>query len=219
MEAVFNLTRPPFPWPGILQTSTDPPGCPQTMPCKLPLSQILCPKKVSEDCLFLNVFTPLTATPTSKLPVMVFFHGGNFIKVLFSHLAYLYPFTPILPQGYSNALIYDGEYIANTTSTLVVTVNYRLGVLGFLVYGKNESGPRGNYGLRVSTDGNVVSLVLKSQSHYQDQRLALEWVQNNIANFGGDPAQVTFWGQSAGAVSGAVHMASIKSAGLFSKVS
>lgn len=53
-------------------------------------------------------------------------------------------------QGYSNALIYDGEFIANTTSTVVVTVNYRLGAIGFLVYGDDDSGPRGNYGFKVS---------------------------------------------------------------------
>lgn len=73
------LFRPPFPWPGILQCTTDPPGCPQD--CLLPTPNILCPKTISEDCLFLNVFTPLTATPTSMLPVMAFFHGGNFIAV------------------------------------------------------------------------------------------------------------------------------------------
>lgn len=55
-----------------------------------------------------------------------------------------------MPQGYSNALLYNGEYIANTTSTVVITINYRLGALGFLVYGDDDSGPRGNYGLRVS---------------------------------------------------------------------
>ena len=58
---------------------------------------------------------------------------------------------PFSLQGYSNALLYDGKYIANTTSTVVVTVNYRLGALGFLVYGDDDSGPRGNYGLRVNT--------------------------------------------------------------------
>eukprot|EP00731_Ephydatia_muelleri_P030401 Em0021g924a len=156
-------------------TTANPPGCPQSVPCGLPLSSFLCPPVIQEDCLYLNVFTPLDAMPGSNYPVMFFIHGGNFLR------------------GYSGGQLYDGQYIANTTSTVVVTANYRLGAIGYLVYGDSL---KGNYGLK-------------------DQRLALEWVRDNIANFGGNPYLVTYWGQSAGAISGAVHMTSIKSAGLF----
>lgn len=169
-----------FPVPGILQTTEDPPGCPQLEPCDLPLPQVTCPKRVSEDCLYLNIFTPRNAQQTSNLPVMVFLHGGNFLR------------------GYSGGLMYDGQYVANTTSVIVVTVNYRLGAMGFLVYGEGEGAPTGNYGLR-------------------DQRMALEWVRDNIKGFGGNPRQVTLWGQSAGAASVLIHMASIRSAGLFNQ--
>ncbi|XP_065887598.1 crystal protein-like [Dysidea avara] len=166
---------PPFPWPGILQVTEDPPGCPQSKVCQLP--PWACPKKTQEDCLYLNVFTPLTATPSSKLPVMVFMHGGGFVR------------------GYSGGLIYDGQYMVNQTNVILVTINYRLGALGFLVYGsKQEIG--GNYGLK-------------------DQRFAFKWIQDNIANFGGNPNSVTIFGQSAGGVSVAAHMCSVKSSGLF----
>ena len=57
----INLSSPPDPWEGVIHTVADPPGCPQSLPCKLPLPTLLCPQRVSEDCLFLNVFTPLTA--------------------------------------------------------------------------------------------------------------------------------------------------------------
>lgn len=167
--------RPPTPWQDVKLTTANPPGCPQSIPCGLPLSSFLCPPVIQEDCLYLNVFTPLDAMPGSNYPVMFFIHGGNFLR------------------GYSGGQLYDGQYIANTTHTVVITANYRLGALGYLVYGDSV---KGNYGLK-------------------DQRLALEWVRDNIANFGGNPYLVTFWGQSAGAVSGAVHMTSIKSAGLF----
>lgn len=61
-EQLFSIPRRVLPVPGILQATEDPPGCPQVMPCELPLPQYLCPKKVSEDCLYLNVFTPRNAT-------------------------------------------------------------------------------------------------------------------------------------------------------------
>jgi carboxylesterase type B len=109
----------------------DPPGCPQSIPCNLPLPELTCPKRVTEDCLYLNVFTPLSAQPDAKIPVMVFFHGGNFLR------------------GYSGGFLYDGQYIANTSSTVVVTVNYRLGAIGFLVFGEGSDAIEGNYGFKV----------------------------------------------------------------------
>ncbi|KAJ9446133.1 cAMP-regulated D2 protein [Diplonema papillatum] len=144
-------------------------GCPQE--CLLP--PMTCPPKTSEDCLFLNVFTP-THPAASSLPVLFFIHGGDFF------------------QGYGGGVLYDGSYYANQTNTVFVSINYRLGVLGFLsgfAYG-------GNYGL-------------------EDQRVALRWVQTNIARFGGDPGRVTIIGQSAGAMSAAFHLVNPGSADLF----
>jgi carboxylesterase type B len=179
-ELRWKYPVPPEPWEGVIETVADPPGCPQSIPCNLPLPELTCPKRVTEDCLYLNVFTPLSAQPDAKIPVMVFFHGGNFLR------------------GYSGGFLYDGQYIANTSSTVVVTVNYRLGAIGFLVFGEGSDAIEGNYG-------------------FKDQRLALHWVQDNIAAFGGDPGQVTIWGQSAGAVSVALHMTTVRSSGLFNK--
>ena len=90
--------------------------------------------------------------------------------------------------------MYDGSYVAVTGNVVVVTVNYRLGAFGFLVTDKLN----GNLGL-------------------MDQRLAMHWVQQNIHVFGGDPKQITIWGESAGAMSVGVHLVSPKSRGLFTK--
>ncbi|XP_077989481.1 cAMP-regulated D2 protein-like [Glandiceps talaboti] len=167
--------RQPASWsPNIYNATTDPPACPQQ--CHLPPHT--CPNKTSEDCLSLTLFSPLNSTPSSKYPVMVFFHGGNF------------------RQGSGYSLLQDGRYIANHTNTIVIFVNYRLGALGFLVAGKGEGAATGNYG-------------------FLDQRLALEWVRDNVNNFGGDPGKVTIFGQSAGAQSVALHLASPKSDHLF----
>ena len=172
------------------------------MPCGLPIPAILCPKTVSEDCLFLNVFTPLTATPTSKLPVMVFFHGGNFIKVKVfttakNSIMACSKVNIHAVQGYSNSLIYNGEYITNRTSTVVVTVNYRIGALGFLVYGEDESGPRGNYGLKVGK----VKLILES---IIEAGLFLVPIPGPAFGSGMDPGQhcQLWWGPESGDVLG-----------------
>lgn len=144
----------------------------------------------SEDCLFLNVWTPATS-PNDALPVYVFIHGGAF------------------SSGSGSELIYDGGRMASG-GVVVVTINYRLGALGFLATRGllEESGMTGNYGLL-------------------DQIQALKWVQENISAFGGDPKKVTIGGQSAGAYSvtalllsplakGLFHQAIVESGSIFS---
>uniref|UniRef100_A0A8C4RDU3 Carboxylic ester hydrolase n=1 Tax=Erpetoichthys calabaricus TaxID=27687 RepID=A0A8C4RDU3_ERPCA len=168
------------PWHGIYDGTFPRPGCPQL--CKQLV--FACPKQISEDCLYLNVFVPLTASLTpapkySSLPVMVWIHGGNF------------------RDGTGSALLYDGCFLANSTNTVVVTINYRLGALGFLVTGMNSS---------KDISGNLGFL---------DQQKALTWVQMNIASFGGDPRKVTLFGQSAGAQSVGLHLTVRSSESLF----
>ena len=125
----------------------------------------------SEDCLFLNIWTPRAAVEQHKrLPVMVFIHGGYFV------------------YGAGSDPLYDGSYLAASGDVVVVTLNYRLGSLGFLAV--PELGLTGNYGIL-------------------DQRLALRWVAENIAAFGGDPSKVTIFGESAGAMSVGLHLFSI----------
>ena len=125
----------------------------------------------SEDCLFLNIWTPRAAVERDKrLPVMVFIHGGYFVF------------------GAGSLPLYDGSYLAASGDVVVVTLNYRLGALGFLAV--PELGLTGNYGIL-------------------DQRLALRWVAENIAAFGGDPRKVTIFGESAGAMSVGLHLFSI----------
>lgn len=135
--------------------------------------------KGQEDCLTLNVYTPAGATPQSQLPVMAWIHGGSFIA------------------GSSSG--YSGAELARKYGVVVVTLNYRLGALGWLslpALSQEAGGQSGNYGL-------------------QDQQAALRWVQRNIAAFGGDPAKVTVVGESAGGMSVCAHLASPQSAGLF----
>src|SRR5262245_15380817 len=125
----------------------------------------------SEDCLFLNIWTPRAAVERNqRLPVMVFIHGGFFLF------------------GAGSLPLYDGAYLAASGDVVVVTLNYRLGALGFLAV--PELGLTGNYGI-------------------MDQRLALRWVAENIAAFGGDPGKVTIFGESAGAMSVGLHLFSI----------
>ncbi|MEM7223074.1 MAG: carboxylesterase family protein [Pseudomonadota bacterium] len=129
---------------------------------------------MSEDCLSLNVWSP-AAGAGDKLPVMVFLHGGAFVI------------------GSSRNPLYQAGKLAAHGQVVVVSLNYRLGALGFLA---GLEGLAGNYGLL-------------------DQRLALQWVRDNIAGFGGDPAKVTLFGESAGAMSVGLHLISPESAPLF----
>jgi para-nitrobenzyl esterase len=136
-------------------------------------------KGPSEDCLYLNVWAPETESG-EKLPVMVWIFGGGFVA------------------GGTSEPRQDGETLAKK-GVVVVSMNYRLGVFGFLAHpelSKESGGHSGNYGLL-------------------DQLAALQWVKRNIAAFGGDPSQVTIFGESAGSFSVSAHMASPLSLGLF----
>jgi para-nitrobenzyl esterase len=119
----------------------------------------------SEDCLFLNVWRP--ATTAEKLPVIVFVHGGSNIT------------------GYTADPVYDGAALSRTANAVVVTVNYRLGVLGFL------NSPHLKTGDALDDSGNFALLDLVK---------SLQFINRNIASFGGDAGNVTLMGQSAGAV-------------------
>ncbi|TMI95638.1 MAG: carboxylesterase family protein [Bacteroidetes bacterium] len=128
---------------------------------------------MNEDCLYLNVWTP-ASTGNEKLPVLVYFYGGGFMA------------------GDGSEPRYDGESMARK-GIVAITVNYRLGVFGFLSYPElTKESPHhasGNYGLL-------------------DQSAALQWVQKNIAAFGGDPKRITIAGESAGSFSVSAQMAS-----------
>uniref|UniRef100_A0A3Q0RBN1 Carboxylic ester hydrolase n=1 Tax=Amphilophus citrinellus TaxID=61819 RepID=A0A3Q0RBN1_AMPCI len=136
----------------------------------------------SEDCLYLNIFVPQGSSLSTNLPVMVYLFGGAFLLGASNDLAIL---------GDS---LYDGKEMADRGKVIIVTVNYRVGTLGFLSTG--DSRLPGNYGL-------------------WDQHAAISWVRRNIAAFGGNPDNMTIFGQSAGAASVSFQMLSPYSKGLF----
>jgi para-nitrobenzyl esterase len=137
------------------------------------------PPRKSEDCLYLNVYRPMK---TGVFPVMVWVHGGS------------------LTSGAGSNFLYWGDRLAASEDVVVVTINYRLGMFGFLALpqlsAEDEHGSSGNYGL-------------------EDQVAALQWVADNIAGFGGDPQNVTIFGESAGGWSVCNLMATPLAAGLF----
>ena len=137
----------------------------------------------SEDCLYLNLWRPATATPKAKLPVMVWIYGGAFLF-----------------GGSSNATYSGAQFAKN--GVILVTFNYRLGRIGFFAFPalsrEHPDELKGNYA-------------------YMDQLEALKWVQGNIAAFGGDPKNVTIFGESAGGASVHALVTSPLSRGLFQK--
>ena len=135
---------------------------------------------VSEDCLYLNIWTPATS-PDEKLPVLVWIYGGGF------------------SFGSTSTPVHNGEHLARK-GVVLVSINYRVGTLGFLAHPElSAESPHhvsGNYGL-------------------QDQIAGLRWVKDNIAAFGGNPDQVTIFGESAGGISVSMLCASPEATGLF----
>ena len=170
--------EPAAPWaPATLDASHYGPDCWQLVdPLVNPSADT---RYMSEDCLYLNVFTPagLSSQRHVKMPTMVFLHGGAF------------------QQGAARRPEYDGRRLAGR-GTVVVTLNYRLGALGFLVSSSDRLS--GNFGL-------------------MDQRAALHWIKDNIQHFGGDPDNVTLFGESAGAVMTVLHLMMDGAGSLFHK--
>ncbi|HEX2745934.1 MAG TPA: carboxylesterase family protein [Streptosporangiaceae bacterium] len=167
----WQSPQPAANWSGVRDATEFAPHCRQPAS---PFGQA----SMSEDCLFLNVFTPSHPEAGAHYPVMVWIHGGALVT------------------GESNdysptKLVEDG--------VIVVTINYRLGALGFLAHPAlaDANGQSGDYGL-------------------MDQQAALRWVQRNIAGFGGDPRNVTIFGESAGGLSVLSQVASPAARGLFS---
>lgn len=168
-----RIGRPePVPaWNGQLDATAWAPAAPQE---DIPFMGV---GAFGEDCLALNVWRP--DTTDRGLPVMVWIHGGGFVT------------------GASHQALYDGSALARDNKVVVVSVNYRLGILGF-----------GDWSAWPELHGT-------SNAGLRDQILALEWVRDHIADFGGDPARVTLFGESAGGMSIACLMASPLARGLF----
>ncbi|MEV5313932.1 carboxylesterase family protein [Streptomyces sp. NPDC052610] len=181
--------RPPRPaerWPGVRDATAPAHPCPQLPLTLLPDGGPVLPGasnrtgSTTEDCLYLNVWTP-ARTGGRPLPVLVWLHGGG--------------------NAYGAGSDYDGSALA-ARGMVVVTVNYRLGALGFLAHpalsSESEDHASGDYGL-------------------MDQQAALRWVRRNIGAFGGDHGRVTLGGQSAGSVDTCAHIASPTAEGLFQR--
>ncbi|XP_048339076.1 acetylcholinesterase-like [Sphaerodactylus townsendi] len=173
----FQKPVPHKPWSHILEATNFGNSCPQRLILGTPDEEMWSINTpLSEDCLFLNVWVP-HPRPSTPAAVLVWIHGGAFVVGTTAHV------------------IYDGAFLAATENVIVVSMNYRLGALGFL-------------SLPPAAPGNMGLL---------DQQLALRWVRENVAAFGGDPTRITIFGESAGGASVHYHLLSPGSQPLFDR--
>jgi para-nitrobenzyl esterase len=178
-ELRWKEPQPVEAWTEVRPCTEYGPACPQP---EADISGFMEIDETDEDCLYLNVWTPAEG-PGESLPVMVWIHGGAFTT------------------GSGSQEIYNGHYLAEK-GVVVVTINYRLGPLGFMAHPllseESPHGVSGNYGLL-------------------DQIASLEWVKENIEAFGGDPDNITVFGESAGGISILDLMVSPLATGLFDR--
>jgi carboxylesterase type B len=171
----WRAPQPPAPWSGVRSATTLPPACPQ-------LANSNGPRSENEDCLYLSVYRPHGVHRGQRLPVLFWIHGGG------------------LTTGSGNQ--HDGTLMATTNHIIVVSINYRLGIFGFLALpslrAEAPDHASGDYGLL-------------------DQEAALRWTHRNIAAFGGNPRDITIAGESAGAYSVCSLLTSPPIRGLFQR--
>ncbi|KAH7939237.1 hypothetical protein HPB52_009340 [Rhipicephalus sanguineus] len=170
----FRPPVPKIPWQGTVDATAGNTACPQVAEHAMLKGNLT----FTEDCLYLNVWAPVAATDSGPRPVLVWIYGGAFTF------------------GSANSAIYNAVWLAALGDVVVVSMNYRLGILGFM----NANSPE--------APGNVGLL---------DQNMALKWVQRNIEHFGGNPELVTLFGESAGSMCTHAHIMSPLSEGLFKR--
>lgn len=167
----FEKPKSYGPWKGVLDATRPPPSCYQTNET---LYEELVNRNVSEDCLYLNIYVPEPMSASDRRGVLIWIHGGSY--------------------AVGQAASYDGAPMAVTGGIIVVTINYRLNIFGFLSLHEKM----GNFGL-------------------WDQRLAIQWVKGNIEAFGGDPKEITIAGESAGGFSVGLQAIAPINKGLFKR--